>query len=151
MPSSAKEFPEFVTDTAKRGLLQVTVTESGTLDSLKNANVTSNVQGTTTIISIVPEGTQVEAGDVVCELDASALIEQREKQEIAVTQADAEHKKAAENLAIQKNQNESNLSAAELKNKLATLDLEAFESTKTQERDELAGTGLLAEDELSQA
>lgn len=151
MSSSAKEFPEFVTDTAKRGLLQVTVTESGTLDSLKNANVTSNVQGSTTIISIVPEGTQVEAGDVVCELDASALIEQREKQEIAVTQADAENKKAAENLAIQKNQIESNLSAAELKNKLAQLDLKAFDRTAAQERSELDGTKLLAEDELSQA
>lgn len=130
----------------------MTVTESGTLDSLKNANVSSNVQGATTIISIVPEGTQVEAGDVVCELDASALIEQREKQEIAVTQAEAEHKKAQENFAIQKNQNDSNLSAAELKHKLAQLDLDAFlKGQQKQESDELAGNVLLAQDELSQA
>src|SRR3990172_2979350 len=149
--TGSKNFADYVTDTAKRGPLAITVTESGQLDSLKNANVVSNVQGLTTIISIVPEGTQVEAGDVVCELDASALIEQREKQEIAVTQADGEHRKAIENLEIQKTQNESNLSAATLKHKLAVLDLDAFSGQKSQEENELRGNVLLAEDELSQA
>ncbi len=150
--SGTPSFPEYVTDVAKRGPLSVTVTESGQLDSLKNANVMSNVQGLTTIISIVPEGTQVEAGDVVCELDASALIEQREKQEIAVTQAKGELDKAKENLLIQKTQNDSNLSAATLKNTLAQLDRDTFlNGQKNQEANEMRGNMLLAEDELSQA
>ena len=62
-----------ITDACKIGPFEITVTERGTLDSMKNAVLSSKVEGATTIISIVPEGTTVKAGDLVCELDSSSL------------------------------------------------------------------------------
>ena len=116
-----------VLETAKKAPFQITVTEKGTLDSMRNASLTSKVEGSTTIISIVPEGTQVKEGDVVCELDASTLIDKETAQEIAVEKANALLGQANEDLEIQKTQNESDLAAALLRIKLAKLDLAKFE------------------------
>src|SRR5262245_54996740 len=61
---------QLVLETVRRNPFTMTVTERGTLDSLKNAVLASRVEGTTSIISIVPEGTNVAAGQLVCELDS---------------------------------------------------------------------------------
>ena len=103
------------------------MTEKGTLDSMRNASLTSKVEGTTTIISIEPEGTQVKEGDIVCELDASTLIDKETQQEILVVKAKALLQQADEDLGIQKTQNESDAAAVQLKLELAKLDLEKFE------------------------
>ena len=116
-----------VLETAKRAPFQITVTEKGTLDSMRNASLKSEVEGSTTIISIVPEGTHVKEGDVVCELDASTLRDKETAQEIAVEKANALLGQANEDLAIQETQNTSDLSAAKLRIKLAKLDLAKFE------------------------
>ena len=94
---------------------------------MRNASLTSKVEGTTTIISIVPEGTQVKEGDIVCELDASTLIDKETQQEILVVKAKALLQQADEDLGIQKTQNESDAAAVQLKLELAKLDLEKFE------------------------
>ncbi len=103
------------------------MTEKGTLDSMRNETLKSSVEGTTTIISIVPEGTQVKKDDIVCELDASSLVDKETAQEIAVEKANALLGQANEDLAIQETQNKSDVSAAELRIKLAKLDLKKFE------------------------
>lgn len=51
----------FVTDEVERSPFQLSVTERGTISSSKNATMINQVEGTTTIISIVPEGTIVAA------------------------------------------------------------------------------------------
>jgi HlyD family secretion protein len=104
----------------------VSVTVQGTLDSQKNGTVTNQVEGTTTIINIVPEGTKVKKGDVVCELDASAIDEKLRQQSITLTTAESAMTTAEENLRIQENQNDSDIAAALLANELAKLDLEKY-------------------------
>ncbi|WP_291176343.1 efflux RND transporter periplasmic adaptor subunit [Gimesia sp.] len=74
----------------------------------------------------------VEKGDVVCELDSSLLVDKEKQQQIQVTQAEAELKQAEENVAIQKTQNESDTSAAELALVLARLDFEKFNEGESQ-------------------
>ena len=49
--------------------LPVTVVEYGNLESSQNEDVYCQVEGQTTIISIIPEGTKVKKGELVCELD----------------------------------------------------------------------------------
>lgn len=110
----------------------MTVTEKGQLDSLNNVTLTSKVKGYTTIISIVPEGTMVKAGDLLCELDSALLVDKEKQQQIQVTQAEAELKQAEENVAIQKTQNDSDNSAALLAYELAKLDLEKFLKGESQ-------------------
>jgi HlyD family secretion protein len=98
----------------------------GTLDSQKNMTLTNQVEGTTTIISIVPEGTKVKKGDIVCELDSSALQDKYRQQEILCTTAESAFTKASEDLKIQLNQNASDIEAADLAVRLAALDYKKF-------------------------
>jgi len=55
----SQQNPDLVFETVKKGPFNVTVTERGVVGSLKNSTLTNSVEGTTTIISIVPEGTDV--------------------------------------------------------------------------------------------
>ena len=143
---------KYMTETVKRAPFRIAVTERGTLDSLKSATLASQVEGTTTIISLVPEGTLVEKGEVVCELDSSQLIQEEKEQQIAVTTAEADLKKAEENLEIQKRQNESDIAAARLAGELAQLDLEKYrEGESIQLENEIKGEITVAEEELARS
>ncbi|QDT56861.1 multidrug efflux system subunit MdtA [Caulifigura coniformis] len=115
-----------VTEVVRTAPFLVSVAVQGTLDSQKNGTVVNQVEGTTTIINIVPEGTKVKKGDVVCELDASAIDEKLRQQSIQLTTAESTLTTATENLRIQENQNASDIAAAELANDLAQLDLDKY-------------------------
>ena len=58
--------------TVKRGDVEITVVERGNLSAKNAASIRSEIEGRATILSMVQEGTFVEAGDVVCELDTTA-------------------------------------------------------------------------------
>ena len=66
------------------------------------------------------------AGDMVCELDSSTLVEKEKQQQIDVTTSRADLEKAGKNLEIQETTNESVLAKAELAEKLAELDLRKY-------------------------
>ncbi|WP_437201584.1 HlyD family efflux transporter periplasmic adaptor subunit [Planctomicrobium sp. SH664] len=108
------------------------------------------MEGSTTIISIVPEGTMVKSGEVVCELDSSLLREKAKQQEITFTQAGSTMAQATEALEIQKRQNQSDEAAAQLKLDLARLDLVSFEKGEypKQEQQLKANLALAKEEEL---
>ena len=150
--SGARKESDVVVDTVERGPFLVTLSVQGHLDSQKNATLVSEVEGTTTIISIVSEGTLVKAGEVVCQLDSSAMAEKAKQQEITVAQADAALTQARENLAIQKTQNESDIAAAVLKLELARLDLKKFEMGEyPKQKNDLEGNVTLAEQNLAKS
>ena len=71
-------------------LLAVTVTEKGNLESSKNEDVFCEVEGQTTIIMILPEGTQVTKGELVCELDSRHAPDNLTNQEITTKRAEAD-------------------------------------------------------------
>lgn len=132
------------------GSFEILVVERGALDSMKNAVLTSKVEGATTIISLVPEGSQVKAGELVCELDSSTLNDKETQQEIAVVKAKAMLEQATEDLAIQKTQNDSDLAAAQLKYDLAKLDLEKFQKGDLiQQLEDFQAAVKLADETLS--
>ena len=141
------------------------ITENGTVDSMRNAVLSNSVEGSTTIITLVPEGSRVLAptvadfdgvvefmdsasessktvrlrgedgkqkiyeivlgqfseilvtdgqavrrfdyiaGDVVCELDSSTLVEKEKEQQIKVTTAKAAVEKSEINIEIQETTN----------------------------------------------
>ena len=62
-----------ITYTVKRAKLPVTIKEKGNLESSSNEDVFNEVEGQVMIIMILPEGTHVTKGQLVCELDSSAL------------------------------------------------------------------------------
>src|SRR5690625_3257350 len=106
--------------------LTISVTESGTLRSRDQVVVTNRSEGRTTLVWIVPEGTLVEEGDLLAEFDASKLENQQVESRIKVQNAEATFIRAREDLAVTKSQNESDIAEAELKLRLAKLDLARY-------------------------
>ena len=142
--------PNLMTKSVIKGRFRITVNEKGYLNSQNNETLASQVPGSTTIISIVPEGTYVQKGDVVCLLDSSAMEEKARQQEIDVTKAEAAQSAARENLEIQKNQNDSDIAIATLTLELAKLDLQKYlEGELPQQRDIILGQIRLKEEELA--
>lgn len=119
---------------------------------MKNAVLSSKVEGSTTIISIVPEGSSVKVGDLVCELDSSLLVNNATQQEIAVEKAKAALEQGKEALKIQEVQNETDVEAAKLKFKLAEIDLVKFRDGELiQQKNDLDSQMKLAEQNVARA
>ncbi|WP_165250915.1 efflux RND transporter periplasmic adaptor subunit [Paludisphaera soli] len=75
---------------AARTRLPVTVDARGTIESALNREVVNRVEGQTMILYIIPDGTTVKKGDLVCELDSSALREKLTNELITIQQAEAD-------------------------------------------------------------
>jgi RND family efflux transporter MFP subunit len=117
--------------TAKKSDLVISVLEGGTVTAANSFEIKCGVEGQTTIISVVPDGyviteEDVKNGKVLLELDSSKLREQAIQQNIAFQDAAAAYTQAKEQLEIQKNQNESDIGAADLQVEVARMDLEKF-------------------------
>ncbi|MEO6710452.1 MAG: efflux RND transporter periplasmic adaptor subunit [Planctomycetota bacterium] len=110
----------------RRGPLLLSILARGDLSAADSFDLRSEVEGRTTILSLLPEGTHVQAGELICELDATPLIEKRFQQSIAVRNAEAAFVKARQNYEIQKSQNRSDIAKATQKLEFAALDLEKF-------------------------
>jgi len=112
--------------------LPVTVVERGTLESADNRDVVCKVKagsrGTfaTNIRWVIDDGSMVQKGQPIMDLDDSALRDQEQSQSIVVEKARADVLRAEEDLKILVNQNESDLAAAVAALKVADLDLEKF-------------------------
>ena len=72
------------------GKLKITVTEPAVIEAARRSDVYCKVEGSnTTILSIVPEGSLVNMGQVVCELDSSMLNDTLTNQVITTKGAEA--------------------------------------------------------------
>ena len=85
----ASSTADVITYEVKSADLPVTVAERGTLESSENKDVYCQVEGQTTIISILPEGSAVKKGDLVCELDSAGAQGQLTNQKITTKGAEA--------------------------------------------------------------
>ncbi len=86
--------------TVGRGELVITVRERGEVKAAQNTRVVSELEGRATLIHLVSEGTRVKAGDVVAQLDTSAIVERRATEEIQVAKAEAGLQQARKNAEI---------------------------------------------------
>lgn len=121
---------DFILDHAtfavRRGPLRISVTESGTIKAREQVIVKSEVEGRTSIMTLIPEGTRVKKGDLLVELDGSQLLDSRIDQEITVQNAEAAFIGARENLEVVRNQAQSDVDVAELTLEFAKLDLAKY-------------------------
>ena len=111
--------------------LTISILEGGTLESSKSLDYPCEVEGRTTVISIIPEGTIITPEDVankrvLVELDSSELRERASQQDVTVQSSLASYTQAKESFEIQKNQNESNIKRGELDRRFARMDLEKY-------------------------
>jgi HlyD family secretion protein len=136
----------------KKGPLTISVTVRGNLSAKDAASVKSEIEGQTTIISLIKEGAQVKPGDLLCELDSSALIEKKVAQEISQQSAEAAYIKAKAQYDIQVSQNKSDIEAAERKLTFAKLDIQKYdEGDSKQQLSDADNKILIADSKKSQS
>ena len=132
--SGGRAAGKIATFAARRGPLDITVLESGSLQALESqeskCEVRVGYQGTK-ILKIVDEGYLVTEDDVktnkvLVELDSSELEKQIVQQEIQYQSALASLTDAEQNYEIQLNQNLSDVKGAEQKVRFARMDFDKF-------------------------
>ncbi len=85
---------EPVTFRVTPGPLELTIVNRGRLESALNNDVFCNIEGGTSIMQIVPEGTRVKKGQTVCELDSARLRDELINAQIAITNAEIDFQNA---------------------------------------------------------
>ncbi len=124
--------PDILTHIVKAEALPVAVVEKGTLESADNKDVVCKVKAgskgtfSSTIKWVIDDGSVVSKGQLIAELDDSALDEQYKSQSIVVEKAKAEWITADENCIITVKQNESDIALAQAALKVAELDFDKF-------------------------
>jgi HlyD family secretion protein len=119
---------------ARRGPLDITVLEGGSIKAIESQEIKCEVrvgyQGTK-ILRIVPEGyfvtdDDVRTNKVLCELDSSDLQNRLVQQEIQYQTALASLADAEQNYQIQLGQNDSDIKAAQQTARFARMDFEKY-------------------------
>jgi HlyD family secretion protein len=91
----------------KRGAFTVSVVEGGTLQAVNEVSIRNVVEGSSRIIYIVPEGSQVKEGDLLVELDSMQAQDQFNQQQINFEKARFGLIQAANQLEIKKSEVQS--------------------------------------------
>ena len=127
-----------ITFAAKRGDLDITVLEGGSIEALESQEVRSEVRGGqgTKILKIVEEGyvvteEDVKTNKVLVELDSADLRDRIIQEEINYQSALATLTDASQGFDIQRNQNTSNIKAADDKALFARMDVEKYLGDKS--------------------
>jgi RND family efflux transporter MFP subunit len=90
-PARAADLPSVE---VRPGPLRLAAVQRGVVEATRRDDVLNTVEGTTTIIWILPEQTEVKKGDKVCELDSATLRDGLKNQKINIAQAEANYQNA---------------------------------------------------------
>ena len=101
----------------------LTVVETGDLDAAEAVEIKSRVGGRPQIIWLIPEGTQVEAGDELIRIDDEDIVQKIEEARLNVQEARAEEVFARQELEIERNEAVSVENAVKVAVELAQLEL----------------------------
>ncbi|MGL6095679.1 MAG: hypothetical protein ACRC7O_07785, partial [Fimbriiglobus sp.] len=139
---------DLITHVVKRESLPVTVVERGTLESANNQELTCLVKagskGTfaSTIRWVIDDGSLVNKGQLLMELDDSSLQDNHQAQSILVEKAQAEWVRTDEEYVITLKQNESDVAAAVAALKVAQLDVEKYVGLRADPTNEPYGAAI---------
>jgi HlyD family secretion protein len=138
--------------TVARGPLRITVTEGGALASARPVKIVNEMEGRATILWLVKEGARVEKDDVVVKLDSADVRDKINDFEVRVEQEAAAQKQAEEKLAIQLNQNESDVNMAKLNADFAKVDYDKYmKGDYPQKKKQAESELIIKEEELKRA
>ncbi len=129
--SDRRHHGSYITFTAERQDMNVSVIEGGNLVALRSVRIINNVPGNRTVLEAIEDGTSiteedVEKGLVLLRLDSSDLEDRKDRLQLDVENSWASYMEAEQRLEMQKKQNESDITQAELKIKFAGMDLKRY-------------------------
>ncbi len=113
--------------TVEQGGFDISIPSSGDLASLDIVEIRNELEGTSTIMWLIPEGSNVETGELLLRLDDNTVKKYIEDAEEKLTLAKNQLENAVSNLEIAEKRRDTNVSQAQLKIDLARLDLEAWQ------------------------
>ena len=116
-----------ITYEARFESFDVRIPLNGELKASRNVEIRNQVEGQTTILSIVPEGSKVKEGDVLVTLASDAIKDKLEESRIRMENAVAATVNSQESVHIQEMQNDSDIKTAETNAELARLEFEQFD------------------------
>lgn len=149
--SREKESTELVFS-VKRGPLVISVSEGGTIKPRERTVIKSELEGRNTILFLVPEGQHVKKGQLLIELDATKMVDNRVDQEMRVGNAEASFIQARENLEVVKNKAKADLEKADLALRFSREDLVKYKEGDFPNKLMAAESSItLAEEELQRA
>lgn len=125
--STATTVSEVDLFTVDRGGFDISIPSSGDLASLDIVEIRNQLEGTSTIMWLIPEGSTVEEGALLLRLDDEAVKKNIEDAEEKLTLAKNQLENAISNLEIAEKRRDTNVSQAQLQIDLARLDLEAWQ------------------------
>ncbi len=138
--------------TAKKGDLQISVSETGTIKPRSRVVVRNELESSATITFLVDEGAVVKKGDLLVTFDPTELDDELINQEINLQNAEASYISAEEKLAVAKNQADSDKEQAQLTLEFANMDLEKYIAKEYPNQLSEANQSIfLAEEELKRA
>lgn len=105
----------------------VVLKEKGELKAAKSTDIICEVEGRSTIISLIPEGTAVKEGDLLVELASDEIEDRIRQEELKEANAITAYEAAKTELEIQRDKNASDIRKAELQIELKSLELEKYE------------------------
>ena len=117
---------------ARRGDFTISVIDRGTVAAVSEVSIRNEVEGTSRIIYIVPEGSYVKKGDLLVELDSAQAQDQVNQQQINYEKAVFALAQAEAQLEIQKSTTNSDIRAALLKVTFAKMDLDKYNEGQSQ-------------------
>ena len=109
-----------------RGDFLVSVTAGGTLEAVNQEVIRNEVDGTSRVIYIIPEGEVVKRGDLLVELDSAEAVEQVNQQKLSFESAVQTFEAAKANLEIEQSQVQSLIDTAILNTNFAYIDYRKF-------------------------
>ncbi len=143
---------EAATFAVRRGPLTIKVSGTGTTSPLDQVVIKCQVEGRNTILDLIDQGTEVQAGDLLVRLDSSQLEDSIVNQEITVRNSDASQTRAVENLKVTLSQNTSDKAKAQLDVQFAEQNYRKYiEGEYPQQLQQAEADITLAKVELSRA
>lgn len=126
-----KKSGTLITFNVQRQDMNISVIEGGNLVALISQKIVNNVPGNRTVLEAIEDGTHIkeediEKGLVLLKMDSKDLEERKERLTLDVENSWASYMEAEQRLEIQKKQNESDITQAELKLKFAEMDIKKY-------------------------
>lgn len=110
----------------RQGPLTISVNVAGTIRPREQVILKNEVEGQTVVLFLIEEGKEVKKGDLLVELDASQLVDQRVNQQIQVINTEAAFVNARENREVVRSQTQADVDQAGLTLEFARQDLAQY-------------------------
>jgi HlyD family secretion protein len=120
----AAAVPDSSTFVVRRGDLDITIVENGTLVAKESQKVVPRFRGEGKVVFLAEEGKSVQEGEVICRIDSTTLQSQVEQQEMDIVQAEAALVTAKTEQEIQVSDNAATIEKANITLEFVRMELE---------------------------